>query len=257
MSSIRERKTRFVNESAAGRGVRSANAVGFHLVQKPDVCHREPLLPRRCVEAIVERDYFQRCWPPFSRQEGRRKLQRVSRTKRMHSKKPDGRFSDGIARVDLVPAGCELFKPFQRSRDRSLGKRAITFKASQGRYTFDSRPHHTSIEVSSAASARKRRVAASATRSGTIAEASQNLTDPPAARKVAPARPTCRASRAEAYPRTASAAAGCGPAAPPPRGQVVTVGHRRARGRSVQAQGGRPDDPGRRSGPANLPADHR
>lgn len=44
-----------------------------------------------------------------------------------------------------------------------------------------SEPHHTSMAASFAASACRRRVDTSATSSGTIAEASQNLTDPSAA----------------------------------------------------------------------------
>jgi hypothetical protein len=61
-------------------------------------------------------------------------------------------------------------------------------------------PHQTSISGSSLRSSCKRRVNGSATRSGTIADASQNLTGPRAVLRVAPPTPMRRLSAVAAPP---------------------------------------------------------
>jgi hypothetical protein len=63
----------------------------------------EPLFPRCGGKPIVERDDFERRRPSLRRDERRGKLERVCGMQRMHAQKPDGRFTDRVAGLDLVP----------------------------------------------------------------------------------------------------------------------------------------------------------
>ena len=144
-----------------------------------DIDHGKSFLLRRTGETIVECDHFQRGWTSFCSNEGCRELQRIGSSERVYPKKPHRRFTDHVARVDLVPAGRELLEATE-SEYGCLGS-SITLRSRRARAETHSTsdPHHTSMSGSLAANACRRRVEASAISSGMIADASQNLTGPP------------------------------------------------------------------------------
>src|SRR6516162_2219800 len=66
----------------------------------------------------------------------------------MYPKKPRRRFTDNVAWIDLVPAGCELLKPTEGERRRLRVERRVAFQARQGRGTFPSRsPPHQYVRI--------------------------------------------------------------------------------------------------------------
>ena len=75
-----------------------------------DIYYGEPFLPRSIGETVVERDHFQRGWTLFRGNEGCRELQCIGGSERVYPKKPCRRFTDHVARVDLMPAGRKLLE---------------------------------------------------------------------------------------------------------------------------------------------------
>gem|GEM_PF-6275025 len=119
-------------------------------------------------------------------------------------------------------------------------------------------PHQTNISESSLRSSCKRRVNGSAIRSGTIADASQNLTGPRAVLREALPMPMRRLSAA-AVPRSTAIAAivrardeqrRCGSAEP-------VVHHHPLCRHSLPVQGAPRDGRGQRSGPKSRPSGRR
>jgi hypothetical protein len=106
-----------------------------HLVARlvrGDIDHGKPFLLRSACQTLVERDHFQRGWTLFGGNEGCRELQRIGGSQRVHPRKPRRRFTDDIARVDLVPAGGELLEPIKGKQGHLRIERSVAFEAREG-----------------------------------------------------------------------------------------------------------------------------
>ena len=103
----------------------------IHLARR-DIDYHKSFFSCRGDETIVECDHFQGCGPTLRSQEGGCKLQRISGTQRVHAKKPCRRFSDGVARIDLVPASGQSPQLLKSERDRLRAERLVAFEAGQG-----------------------------------------------------------------------------------------------------------------------------
>ena len=99
----------------------------------------------------------------------------------MYAKKPRGRFAKNVARVDFVSIRRELLEPTECTHGGLRVERGVTFEAHKSRdaFNFRSPPYqHGRIARGKSLQAAGRSFGDS---NGTIAEASQNLTDFPGA----------------------------------------------------------------------------
>ena len=157
---------------------------------KQDRLHHEhePFFARCGGKPIVERDDFERRRPSLRRDKRSGKLERVCGAQRMHAQKSHGRFTNRVARLDLVPRAGQPTQPIERVD----GRRSSSAPSRSRREIADAHstsvPHHTSIAASASASFCSRTVASSFISSGTIAEASQNFIDRIAAPPEGPER---------------------------------------------------------------------
>lgn len=153
----------------------------LNLRQTLGIDDRKFLFGGRDRETFVECHNVQRGWPVLSRTICGGELQRIGGTQRMHPKKPHCGLTNEITRLDFVPRAAQLPQaaenlghvPWIYAPSRSIRASAEAHSTSEA--------HQTSIVGSCLASASSARLDVSDTGSGTIAEASRNLIDLPAA----------------------------------------------------------------------------
>src|SRR5688572_19863148 len=80
----------------------------------------KPLLSSGRGQALVERDHFERGRPVLCRDERRCELQRIGGTQLMYAEEPHGRFTNGFARIHLVPPASHVHQAIEGLRN-SLG----------------------------------------------------------------------------------------------------------------------------------------